>query len=139
MITTTTSIRVRYEETDMMGIVYHGNYFTWFEVGRVRMLEEIGLCYRKLEETGFRLPVLEANAKYKSPARFDDTVIIKTYVREKPRARFRIEYELFCDDRLLCTGHTVHTFTNLNGQPTRPPKHFLEKISEAIDPREYAP
>ncbi len=76
MIQSRVQVTVRYAETDMMGIVYHANYLPWFEVGRTTLLKEIGVPYRKLEEEGFRLPVLEVSAKYIRPAVYDDTLEI---------------------------------------------------------------
>jgi len=84
MIQSRVRVTVRYAETDMMGIVYHANYLPWFEVGRTTLLKEIGVPYRKLEEEGFRLPVLEIAAKFLRPAVYDDTVEIVTTVRERP-------------------------------------------------------
>lgn len=130
MIATTTEIRVRYAETDAMGIAYHGSYITWLEVGRVRMLDEVGLPYRELESTGYRLPVLEVHAQYFQPARFDDLVSIKSIMNQMPTVRMRIDYELHCADRLLCTGYSLHAFVDNAGAPTKPPKHLLEKLRE---------
>ena len=76
MIESRTQVTVRYAETDMMGVVYHGNYLPWFEVGRTTLLKELGLAYRRLEEEGFRLPVLEVSARYLRPAVYDDTITI---------------------------------------------------------------
>src|ERR1019366_3956417 len=83
MIQSRAQVTVRYAETDMMGIVYHANYLPWFEVGRTTLLKEIGVPYRKLEEEGFRLPVLEISAKYIRPALYDDTLVIKATLSER--------------------------------------------------------
>jgi acyl-CoA thioester hydrolase len=134
MIVANSTIRVRYAETDMMGIAYYGNYFTWFEVARIRMLDDLGMPYRELEEQGFRLPVLETKAEYKKPARFDDEVEIKTLIKEMPTVRFTIDYELFVESKLISTGYTRHAFTNMVGQPTRPPDIFITKLKKHFSP-----
>lgn len=128
MIETSTEVQVRYAETDKMGVVYHGNYFTWFEIGRVRMLDEAGLPYREIEASGYLLPVLEATAQYLRPASFDDRLTIKTFIREMPTVRIKIDYEVWKDDTLLCTGSTRHAFVDENGSPSRPPAHFTERM-----------
>jgi len=126
-------VTVRYAETDMMGIVYHANYLPWFEVGRTTLLKEIGVPYRKLEEEGFRLPVLEVSAKYLRPAVYDDTLDIVTTLRERPLLRIYLEYEVRRGDDLLATGTTVHAFVDRNGRPVRPPSWAAEMIGNAFD------
>jgi acyl-CoA thioester hydrolase len=128
MITSTAALRVRYAETDMMGLTYHGNYFTWFEVGRVQMMDELGLPYRELEKRGYRLPVLEAHANFLRPTFFDDRLELLTIVRERPGARLRIDYELRRAGELCLTGHTVHAFINHSGEAVKPPSDVLEKM-----------
>jgi acyl-CoA thioester hydrolase len=125
-------VTVRYAETDMMGIVYHANYLPWFEVGRTTLLKEIGVPYRKLEEEGFRLPVLEVSAKYLRPALYDDTVEILTTLRDRPLLRIHLEYEVRRGDELLATGATVHAFVDRNGRPVRPPPWAVEMIGKAF-------
>ncbi len=125
-------ITVRYAETDMMGVVYHGNYLPWFEVGRTTLLKEMGLPYRKLEEQGFRLPVLEVAAKYFRPAVYDDTVTVITTLREKPLLRIRLEYEVRRGSELLATGQTVHAFIDRQGKPVRPPADAVALFSAAF-------
>src|SRR5687768_9631354 len=121
MIESRCQVVVRYAETDMMGVVYHGSYLPWFEIGRTTLLKEMGLPYRKLEEEGFRLPVLEVSAKYFRPARYDDTLTILTTLREKPLLRIRLEYEVRRGEELLATGFTVHAFIDQDHKPVRPP------------------
>src|SRR5687768_2534532 len=101
MIESRCQVTVRYAETDMMGVVYHGNYLPWFEIGRTTLLKELGLPYRELEESGFRLPVLEVGAKYFRPAVYDDTLTIVTRMKEKPVLRIHLEYEVRRGDELL--------------------------------------
>jgi acyl-CoA thioester hydrolase len=125
-------VTVRYAETDMMGIVYHANYLPWFEVGRTTLLKEIGVPYRKLEEEGFHLPVLEVSAKYIRPAVYDDTLEIVTTLRERPLLRIFLEYEVRRDDELLATGSTAHAFVDREGKPVRPPSWAVELIGKAF-------
>ena len=130
MIQTRAQVSVRYAETDMMGIVYHGNYLPWFEVARTQLLKEQGFAYRQLEADGYRLPVLEVAAKFIRPAFYDDALTIVATIREKPLLRIRIEYEVFRGEELLVTGHTTHAFCDTKGVPTRPPATFVAKMNE---------
>jgi acyl-CoA thioester hydrolase len=130
MIVSRSQINVRYAETDMMGVVYHGNYLAWFEVGRTQLLRECGLVYRDLEAQGYRLPVIEVGAKYFRPALYDDTITIVTTLPEKPLLRIRLNYEVRRGEELLVTGFTVHGFINHQGEPVRPPPLFAEKMRE---------
>ena len=130
MIHSETNIRVRYAETDKMGIAYHGNYFTWFEVARVNMLDELGAPYRDLEADGFLLPVLECRAKFLRSAVFDDRLLVKTVMQEPPLARIELCYEVIRGDELLCSGVTVHGFVTTEGEISRPPTRFVELIRE---------
>ena len=132
MIESRTQVTVRYAETDMMGVVYHGNYLPWFEVGRTNLLKELGLPYRRLEEEGFRLPVLEVSARYLRPAIYDDTVTIVTRLSEKPLLRIRLEYEVKRGEELLATGHTVHAFIDREGRPVRPPASAVAVFNAAF-------
>ena len=130
MITSRSSINVRYAETDMMGVVYHGNYLAWFEVGRTQLLRECGVVYRDLEAQGYLLPVVEVGAKYFRPALYDDNITVVTTLAEKPLLRIRLDYEVKRGDELLVTGFTVHGFINKKGEPVRPPALFTEKMRE---------
>lgn len=129
MITSRAQVTVRYAETDMMGVVYHGNYLPWFEIGRTTLLKEVGLPYRQLETEGYRLPVLEVSAKYLRPAVYDDSLTIITTMREKPLLRIRLEYEVRRGDELLATGETVHAFIDLQGRPVRPPAMMVAAMN----------
>jgi acyl-CoA thioester hydrolase len=130
MIESRSQVTVRYAETDMMGIVYHGNYLPWFEIGRTTLLKEQGLPYRQLEEDGYRLPVLEIQAKYLRPAVYDDTLTIVTTLRERPTLRMTLHYEVFQGEHLLATGHSVHAFIDKAGRPIRPPARFVSRMKE---------
>lgn len=126
MIVSRSPINVRYAETDMMGVVYHGNYLAWFEVGRTQLLRECGVIYRDLEAQGYLLPVVEVGVKYHRPALYDDNLTIVTTLAEKPLLRIRLDYEVRRGDELLVTGFTVHGFINRQGEPVRPPALFTE-------------
>jgi acyl-CoA thioester hydrolase len=129
MMQSRTPITVRYAETDMMGVVYHGSYLPWFEVGRTDLMKQHGLPYRQLEAEGYFLPVLEVGARYLKPARYDDTITIVTTLREKPLLRIKLEYEVRRGDQLLATGFTLHAFIDRAGKPVRPPPSFQEKMN----------
>lgn len=130
MINTVSEIRVRYAETDRMDVVYHSNYFIWFETARILMLDNFDLPYKEMEADGLFIPVLSASADYKLPARFDDRLKVHLFMREKPRARFKFEYEVRRGEDLLAIGTTVHGFMDTNGKGLRPPAKFLEAINE---------
>jgi acyl-CoA thioester hydrolase len=132
MIQSRVEVTVRYAETDMMGVVYHGNFLPWFEIGRTTMLKERGLSYRQLEAAGFLLPVLEVAVKYLKPAVYDDTVTIVTTLREKPLLRIRFDYEVRRGAELLATAHTVHAFIGRDGKPVRPPAEVVSMMKAAF-------
>jgi acyl-CoA thioester hydrolase len=129
-VITEKEIRVRYAETDKMGITYHSNYFVWFEVARIHMLDELGVVYRTLEDEGYFLPVVECQARFLSPVRFDDVVRIVTALEVSNRAKFRIDYEVWCEDRQVTKGYTYHAFMDIDGRVTRPPERFLNAVSK---------
>ena len=132
MIESRAQVTVRYAETDMMGVVYHGSYLPWFEIGRTTLLKEMGLPYRVLEQQGFRLPVLEVSAKYFRPALYDDTLTIVTRMPDKPLLRIRLEYEVRRGEELLATGFTVHAFIDREGKPVRPPASVVAVMAKAF-------
>lgn len=132
MIVSRAQVVVRYAETDMMGVVYHGNFLPWFEIGRTTLLKELGLPYRQLEAEGYRLPVLEVGAKYFRPALYDDTITIITTIHEKPLLRIRLEYEVKRGDELLATGFTVHAFIDREGKPVQPPASAVQVFNAAF-------
>lgn len=132
MIESHSEIIVRYAETDMMGVVYHGSYLPWFEVGRTTLLREQGLPYRELEASGFLLPVLELSVRYLRPARYDDTITIVTRLRERPTLRIKLEYEVRRGEEVLATGSTLHAFIDPSGRPVRPPPRFVTAMEDAF-------
>lgn len=125
----TTSIKVRYKETDQMGVVYHGNYFTWFDIGRTEFLKRLGLVYSELEEKGILLPVIEANCKYIKPAKYDDEIIISTKLTKLKGVRIKFQYTLYRkeDNVLIAEGYTSHAFVNKDLIPI----NFKKKYNEA--------
>ena len=119
-----TKIRVRYADTDQMGYVYYGNYATFYEVGRVEALRDLGLTYKELENQGVMMPVLENHSHYVSPAKYDDKLTIRTTIKEKPAVRIKFHYEIFDEsDKLIHKGETLLVFVNMkSGRPCRMPE-----------------
>jgi len=116
-------VRVRYSETDQMGIAYHGEYFAWFEVGRTDLLRGQGVTYRDMEATDLRLPVIEASARYIRPALYDDELEIRTLVTAVSGARISFSYEIRRGaDGPLATGATAHAAVDGRGRPRRLPE-----------------
>ena len=117
------TVRVRYAETDQMGVAWHGYYLAWFEVGRTDLLRRQGYTYRQLEETGIRLPVIETHIRYLQPARYDDVLEIHTRLAEMTGVRLRFEYEVRREgtDAPLATGETAHAAIDGTGRPRRLP------------------
>ena len=122
--TGTAELRVRYEETDRAGVVYHANYLRYFEVGRTELMRSLGACYRKLEASGTLLTVVEAELSYLRPAHYDDQLRIETELVELTGARLRFVYRIIdvASERLLCTGSTrLGCLRADQGRPTRLP------------------
>ena len=122
-----TRLRVRYAETDQMGIVYYANYFVWMEVGRVDYCRDAGFEYRDMErEGGVMLTVTEAKCRYRAAARFDDEVRIQTWLREVRSRTVRFAYDMHraSDDQLLVTGETLHMVRDREGKPVRLPQQY---------------
>lgn len=126
-----TAFRVRYAETDAMGVVHHTSYLVWFEVGRTEYTRAVGLPYREVEDVGVRLVVVEAYAQFHRPARYDDLVVVRTTVGEGTKATltFRYEVRLQSDGTLLVSGHTVHAATDLSGRVQRMPEHVRAALT----------
>ncbi|MFL2911873.1 MAG: acyl-CoA thioesterase [Opitutales bacterium] len=125
MLSSSTKIRVRYEETDQMGVVYHAKYFNWFEVARIQLLDEIGIPYKELEKEGYFLPVLSCSAIFKHPAHFDDRLIIKLEISLASLLRLKVAYEVWRKDLMIATGTTEHAFISKDGKVIRPPASFV--------------
>lgn len=124
-------IRVRYAETDQMGVVYYANYLVWFEVGRSDWLRESGWTYRTMEEGGVSLPVIEAHTEYRRAARYDDELEIRTGATLMSPVRVRFDYEIWRtgEDAPLATGHTIHAAMDRRGRPCRLPPAVRELLS----------
>ena len=126
-------IRVIYGDTDQMGVVYHANYFRYFEFSRGEFFRAHGGSYRELERDGLLLPVVEANVAYKAPARYDDLLRVRVRVSELRRASLTFAYEVVREDapdKLLTTGHTVHACTGRDGRPTRLPEPLVSLLKQ---------
>jgi acyl-CoA thioester hydrolase len=126
-----TCLRVRYAETDAMGIVYHTNYIVWFEVGRGEFMRQRGGNYREFEEQGLYLPVTEVDARFVAPARYDDAVVVRTWVAEARSRSVTMYYEVLMQDtgQLLVTGHTKHFCTDREGRVRRFPQGLVDAFS----------
>jgi acyl-CoA thioester hydrolase len=123
-------IRIRYGETDQMGVVYHGNYPQFIEIGRIEWLRSLGVSYKKMEEEGVMLPVISLNINYKKPVFYDDVISVKTFVKKKPTASIEFEYEITNEaGEIVTTASTVLAFVNMNTKrPMRCPKYILDKL-----------
>ena len=125
MIRVSTSIiRVRYAETDQMGVAYHGGYFAWFEVGRTDLLRARGMTYKDLEAADLHLPVIEVGARFLKPVLYDDVIEVRTRVSEHSGARLRFEYELVRQgtEGPLAVAFTAHAAVDGRGRPRRLPQ-----------------
>lgn len=125
-----TKIRVRYGETDQMGVVYHGSFTEYFEVGRVEWLRELGVSYKKMEEQGVMLPVVNLNINYKKPAKYDELLTVITKLRVKPTVKIIFDYEVYDEaDNLISTAETTLVFVNMKtGKPIMCPNSILERL-----------
>lgn len=126
-----TKIRVRYGETDQMGVVYHGNYAQYCEVGRLEWLRALNISYKKMEEDGVMLPVVSLSIKYKKSACYDDVINVKTQLVKSPTASIEFEYEITNEaGEILATANTVLVFLNKsNNRPMRCPQFVLDKLN----------
>lgn len=132
MIHTTTSIRVRYAETDPMKYVYYGNYATYLEVARVELFRSLGISYDEIEKKGISLPVSEYQIKYIKPALYDQVLNIKTYVKTKPGVRIIFDYEIYNEnDEKITEARTTLFFLNAeNNKIIKCPEFLMELIEE---------
>jgi acyl-CoA thioester hydrolase len=124
------TVRVRYAETDQMGVVYYANYLVWFEVGRTEWLRETGWTYRQMEAEGLALPVIEARCEYRLGARYDDEVEVRTTARLVSPVRLAFDYEIVrrADAAVLALGHTIHATLDRAGKPVRMPARVKELL-----------
>jgi acyl-CoA thioester hydrolase len=128
-------IRVRYAETDQMGVVYHSNYFIWFEVGRVELLRQLGFSYREMErEDSCFIAVVDARCRYKAPARYDDEIVIRTRLKNVRESLVHFGYEAVreTDATLLAEGETTHIVTDAEMKVTIIPEKYLSVFRGAV-------
>lgn len=119
--------RVRYAETDAMGVVHHANYYVWFEMGRTELFRELELDYRSMEGEGIFCPVLETHCHYRMPARYDDLLTLETVIVELTPVKWTFGYRVLRGDHLLAEGRTVHCFMNREGRPVA-----LKKVNPTL-------
>jgi len=121
------SVRVRYAETDQMGVVYHANYLVWFEVGRVELMRALGVEYKRMEiDDDCQIVVADAHCRYHHPARYDEVLRVRTRIAESKNRVIRFAYELFrdADGQLLASGETTHIICGKNGKPKLLPQKY---------------
>jgi acyl-CoA thioester hydrolase len=132
-----TRIRVRYAETDQMGVVYHANHFIWFEVGRVELLRQLGFTYKDMErEDDCFIAVVDARCRYKAPVHYDDEVVVRTYLKHVREKLIHFGYELRRADtgELLAEGETTHIVANAKMKPRALPEKYLRVFRAAVGP-----
>ena len=125
-------IKVYYKDTDKMGIVYYSRYFEYFEESRTELFASIGLKITNIEQEGITLPVISCYCDFKKGAKFEDVLIIRSWLNEKPRSTLKISYlvNLKKTNELLASGYSVHAFVNSIGKPIKPPKSILDCINK---------
>jgi len=126
-------LRVRYAETDQMGVVYHANHFVWFEIGRVELLRQLGFSYKDMEQhDGCFIAVVDARCRYKAPARYDDEIIVRTHLRNIRESVIHFGYELVrSDGTLLAEGETTHIVTDAEMKMRTLPEKYMTVFREA--------
>jgi acyl-CoA thioester hydrolase len=127
-----TKLRVRYAETDKMGVVYHSNFVIWFEVGRVELLRQLGFQYSDMEtEDDCHIPVVDLCVRYKAPAQYDDEIVVRTQIKNVRSSLLHFSYEIFreADRILLATGETIHIIVNRKLQRTALPEKYMQAFN----------
>jgi len=121
-------VRVRYSETDQMGVVYHGNYIPYFEIGRVEWLRDKGISYKSMEENGIALPIVSMNINYKKSARYDELLTVHTTFKSQTSVKIEFDCEIYNESKeLLTTAQFILVFVSLKtGRPTAPPDYIME-------------
>jgi acyl-CoA thioester hydrolase len=130
-------VRVRYAETDQMGVVYHANYFVWFEVGRVELMRALGVEYKRMEkEDDCHIVVADAHCRYHHPARYDEVLRVRTRIAESRNRLVKFSYELLrdSDGTLLANGHSIHIICGSNGRPKMLPEKYRKILVAAAVP-----
>jgi acyl-CoA thioester hydrolase len=125
-----TSIRVRYGETDQMGVVYHGNYATYFEVARTEWLRDLGIRYKDMENSGIMLPVISLFFNFVKSAKYDDVLTIYVFLKKRPLVKIEFDYEIFNQDKeKISTGNSILAFMDMKtNKPIKCPDYILEKL-----------
>ena len=129
-----TRVRVRYAETDQMGVVYHSNHFIWFEIGRVEFLRQLGFSYKDMEAAdGCFIAVVDARCRYKAPARYDEEIIVRTHLKNVRESVIHFGYELVraSDSVLLAEGETTHIVADAQMRKTAIPEKYMSAFREA--------
>ena len=129
------SVRVRYAETDQMGVVYHANYLIWFEIGRVELMRALGFKYKLMEtEDDCYIVVVEASCRYHCSARYDEVIRIRTRIAQAANRMIKYSYELLrdSDGHLLATGSTTHVICGKDGKPKQLPQKYREKFRSVL-------
>ena len=130
-----TRIRVRYAETDQMGVVYHSNYFIWFEVGRVELLRQLGFSYKEMEaQDDCFIAVVDARCRYRAPVHYDDEVVVRTYLKHVRDKVIHFGYELLRAEngQLLAEGETTHIVANAQMKPRKLPEKYMQVFRAAV-------
>ncbi len=133
-------VKVRYAETDQMGVVYHSNFFVWFEIGRVEFLRSLGFSYHEMEVDGYRLPVAEVRCRYKAPAVYDDTLVIRTRIVNLRSSLITFAYETIrqSDGTLLAEGETTHIVVGAAKKKVQLPEKYLAPLRRALGREAHA-
>lgn len=128
------TVRVRYADTDQMGVVYHARYLEWFESARTELLRIAGLPYKSIEDRGFFLPVIEAHCRYQHPVRYDEVVNLTTRLEEINRLKIKLQYQVFVEGDPVqhAEGWTLHCFTGKKGRPVRAPQDLIDAMKARL-------
>jgi acyl-CoA thioester hydrolase len=134
MLINETQLRVQYYETDQMGVVHHSNYIRYFEIGRTEMMRRIGLTYKEVEDSGTVMPIIGVEARYFFPAHYDEIICVKSFIKEMPKARMTVYYEIYNEQgKLLADGNTTLAFLNKEtGRPQRAPESMINLFSQYL-------
>lgn len=134
LVVSESRLRVRYAETDQMGVVYHSNYFIWFEVGRVELMRQLGVSYREMEQDGCLIAVVDAHCRYKSPARYDDELIVRTHLKNVRESLVHFSYELLRvgEVAVLAEGDTTHIVIDKEMNVVSLPEKYISVFRRAM-------
>lgn len=135
MIVTETKVRVYYQDTDKMGVVYYGNYARYYEIGRTEMIRDLGFTYKQLEELGIMLPARSLNISYHKSAYYDDLLTVRTIVETIPKVKFPIKTEIYNEKgELINSGETVLVFfSSITNKPVAAPKFFTDEMKRMFN------